>query len=138
MSEFSKKLVAVMNKSVEPGVIMNALAHSCIAFGAKIGTEPLQLVDYVDQEGNIHPDISKMPFIILRENSNKIRGLYQQAVALNIPHAVFTDTMTVGTWEEQVDRTKATKQDDLIFYGIVLFGDYQQVHELTKKCSLWR
>ena len=38
---FANKLVAVMNEKIEPGVIMNALAHMCIGFGAEIGKEPI-------------------------------------------------------------------------------------------------
>jgi len=132
------KLVAVMNKSIEPGVIMNALAHISIAFGAKIGPESLQLVDYIDKDQNVYPNISKMPFIILRANSNKIRNLRDEATSDDIKCAVFTDTMTVGTWDEQVARTAERNQDDLKFYGIVLFGDYSKVTEMTKKFSLWR
>lgn len=138
MNHFEHKLVAVMNKGIESGVIMNALAHTSIAFGAKLEKEKLHLVDYIDKDSHIYPDISKMPFIILRENSNKIRSLYQQAVAQNIPHSVFTNTMTEGGWEEQVARTASSHQDDLVFYGIVLFGDYATITDMTKKFSLWR
>lgn len=138
MSNFEQKLVAVMNKSIEPGIIMNALAHMCIAFGAKIGSDKLQLVDYIDKDNHRYPDISKIPFIILRENSNKIRSLYQQAIKQQIAHAVFTNTMTEGTWEDQISKTANTQQEDLIFYGIVLFGNYTKVSEMTKKFSLWR
>jgi hypothetical protein len=138
MSQFERKLVAVMNKSIESGVIMNSLAHMSIAFGAKIGPEALQLVDYIDKDNHCYPDISKMPFIILQANSNKIRALYQQAIDHNIQYSVFTNTMTEGGWEDQVARTASTYQDDLIFYGIVLFGDYAKVSEITRKFSLWR
>ncbi len=46
--------------------------------------------------------------------------------------------MTVGTWQEQIERTAQVKDSDLIYYGIVLFGDWDVVTELTQKCSLWR
>ena len=65
MSEFSEKIIAVMNKSVESGKVMNALAHMSIAFGSKIGEQRLQLVDYEDADSNKYPNISKMPFIVL-------------------------------------------------------------------------
>ncbi|MFS9399785.1 DUF2000 family protein, partial [Legionella pneumophila] len=31
---FKNKLVAVLNKHIEPGKVMNALAHMCIGLGA--------------------------------------------------------------------------------------------------------
>ncbi len=34
---FQNKLVAVLNKSIEIGKVMNALAHMCIGLGSAIG-----------------------------------------------------------------------------------------------------
>jgi hypothetical protein len=135
---FPNKLVAVMNEKIEPGVIMNALAHMCIGFGSKIGTEPLRLTNYIDADGGSHPSISEMPFMILKANSNKIRGLRQAALEGGIKFVDFTNTMTVGTYVEQVEHTKQTKEAELIYYGIVLFGDWDKVSELTRKFSLWK
>ena len=135
---FQNKLVAVLNKSIEPGKVMNALAHMCIGLGSAIGQSDLRLTDYQDADGGAHPFISEIPFIILSENSNKIRKLRQAALSQNILLNDFTDTMTVGTYQEQIERTGQTKEEDLIYYGIVLFGDWAKVTELTKKCSLWR
>lgn len=135
---FDNKLVAVMNEKIEPGVIMNALAHMCIGFGAEIGKDHLRLTSYIDADGGIHPNISEMPFMILKANSNKIRGLRQAAIEAGIKFVVFTDTMTVGTYLEQIARTKQTREEELIYYGIVLFGDWAKVSELTRKFSLWK
>ncbi|MCC5832780.1 MAG: DUF2000 domain-containing protein [Chlamydiales bacterium] len=135
---FEKKLVAVMNKSVESGVLMNALAHMCIGFGANLGSEALQLVDYIDKEDHHYPNISKMPFIILRANSNKIRSLVDIAKEKGIDWSAFTDTMTVGSWEEQLERTRTKIVEELVFYGVVLFGEWDRVTEMTRKFSLWK
>ena len=136
--EFKNKLVAVLNKSIEHGKVMNALAHMCIGLGSAIGQESLRLTDYRDADGGSHPYISEIPFIILVENSNKIRKLRQEAIQHQILFNDFTDTMTVGTYLDQIERTKQIKDQDLIYYGIVLFGDWQKVTELTHKFSLWR
>ena len=138
MEKFKNKLVAVLNKSIEPGKVMNALAHMCIGLGSAIGQENLRLTDYKDADNGSHPYISEIPFIILSENSNKIRKLRNEAITHNIMFNDFTDTMTVGTYQEQIERTKLVKDENLIYYGIVLFGDWDKVSELTKKCSLWR
>jgi hypothetical protein len=138
MSNFANKLVAVMNEKIEPGVIMNALAHMCIGFGSAIGKEPLRLTNYIDADGGSHPNISEMPFMILKANSNKIRGLRQAAKEAGIQFVDFTDTMTTGTFIEQLERTKQTKDEALVYYGIVLFGDWEKISELTRKFSLWK
>lgn len=127
-----------MNEKIEPGVIMNALAHMCIGFGADIGKEPLRLTDYRDAEGGSHPNISEMPFMILKANSNKIRALRQAAMQAAIRCTDFTNTMTLGSYLEQIERTKETKEADLIYYGVVLFGKWDEVSELTRKFSLWK
>lgn len=135
---FANKLVAVMNEKIEPGIIMNALAHMCIGFGSEIGKEPLRLTNYIDADGGSHSSISEMPFMILQANSNKIRALRQAAQQAGIKCVDFTNTMTIGTFEEQLERTKQIKEADLIYYGIVLFGDWAKVSELTRKFSLWK
>ena len=136
---FENKLVAVVNKQIEMGTAMNALAHMCLGFGAHTGPSDLHLMDYKNADGFIYPHISKMPFIILREkNSNKIANLLMKAKEAGIQYSVFTNTMTQGTWEDQEARTLASKGEEIIFYGIVLFGPKEIVSEMTKKLSLWR
>lgn len=135
---FENKLVAVMNEKIEPGVIMNALAHMCIGFGSVIGNEPLRLTNYIDADGGSHPHISEMPFMILKANSNKIRTTRLVSLQEGIKYVDFTDTMTIGSYKDQLERTKQTKEADLIYYGIVLFGKWDTVSELTRKFSLWK
>jgi hypothetical protein len=137
-THFTNKLVAVMNEKIPTGVIMNALAHMCLGLGSSIGMEPLHLCNYVDADGNSHPHLSGMPFIILEGNSNKIRSLRQAAKEADISSVDFTNTMTEGTCLDQLERTKNIKEADLIYYGIVLFGDWTKVSELTRKFSLWK
>jgi len=138
MVTFTHKLVAIMNEKIEIGVVMNALAHMCIGFGATIGKEPLRLSNYIDADGNSHPNISEMPFIILKANSNKIRNLRTEASLQGIQFVDFTHTMTIGTYLEQLEKTKQTKEEELVYYGIVMFGEWDKVTELTRKFSLWK
>ncbi|EHL30756.1 DUF2000 family protein [Legionella drancourtii] len=44
----------------------------------------------------------------------------------------------VAVLNKSIERTLQTKEENLIYYGIVLFGDWTKATELTKKCSLWR
>ena len=135
---FKHKIVAVLNKTVEPGRAMNALGHMSISLGAQIGVQNLELVDYHDCDDNLHPQISKMPFMVLCANSNKIRNCRQQAKEHSIQYVDFIDTMTIGTWQEQVAKTQQTKDEDLNYFGIVLFGPWDIVTEMTRKFSLWK
>ena len=135
---FENKLVAILNKDAEPGVVLNALAHMSVGLGAEVGKSPLRLDDYKDAKGNIYPNISQIPFIILRGKSGEIRNTVQKAKELKILHGVFLNTMTGGTYLEQLARTAASQEETLTYYGCVLFGEWGTVSEMTRKFSLWR
>lgn len=136
---FENKLVAIVNKQIDSGIAMNALAHMCLGFGAHMGKDQMHIMDYLNAEGFVYPNISKMPFIILSEkNSNKIGNLLLKAKEMGVYYNVFTNTMTEGTWQDQQARTLASKHEEVVFYGIVLFGPKEKVTEITKKLSLWR
>jgi len=99
MEEFKNKLVAVLNEKIEPGKIMNALAHMVIGLGASVIKEDLRLADYKDADGNSHNNISEMPFMVLAaNNSNKLRNLRIAAIENKIQFVDFNNTMTVGTY----------------------------------------
>ena len=50
----------------------------------------------------------------------------------------FTSTMTECTYAEQQERTKATPEAELEYWGVVTFGEIETLNALTKKFSLWR
>ena len=139
MGEFKNKLVAVMNEKKEQGGIMNALAHLCFGMGAGLEDKRMaRLTNYRDADGQDHKDVSELPFIVLKANSNKIRELRKAAIENNIHYVDFTHTMTVGTYVEQIEWSAQTKEEELEYLGICLFGEWDSVSQLTKKFSLWR
>lgn len=135
---FENKLVAIVNKDIEVGIAMNAIAHMTIGLGAQLNNALLRLNDYQDKDGNIYPNISQMPFIILRGKSGEIRKAVQNAKEQNIQHGVFTNTMIGGTYQQQLDNTLATPEQDLMYYGAVLFGPWDTISQITKKFSLYK
>jgi hypothetical protein len=135
---FENKLVAIVNKDIEPGVAMNAIAHMTIGLGAELDKEMLRLNDYQDKDGNIYPNISQMPFIILRGKSNEIRKAVQNAKEEKIKCGVFLNSMTGGTYQEQLDNTFATSEEQLVYYGAVLCGPWDRVSQITKRFSLYK
>jgi len=133
----TRKLVAVLNKKIETGKVLNALAHMTVGLVSSYPDQDFGVIDYTDKDGGSHM-ASKFPYIILRaDNSNKIRTLRIACIEKNIPFASFTNCMTVGGWEEQVERSKSTPEAELEYYGICLLGEKSDLDELTKKFSLW-
>ena len=134
------KFVAVLNKKIESGKLMNALGHMAAGLGSYIPEkEAMRFDSYIDKDGGEHKSISDNPLIILSaDNSNQIRTLRNALKENNIPFTDFTSTMTEGTFAEQRQRTSETPETELEYYGICFFGEKMQLSELTKKFSLWR
>lgn len=133
------KIVAVLNGKIEAGKAMNALAHMSIGLGGVLDSDSLRLTNYKDASGGDHKNISEMPFIILKsKNSNQIRTLRKAALNNSLSFTDFHDKMTIGTYPEQIEASSKTKEEDLEYFGIVLFGDGDLLRELTKKFSLWK
>lgn len=134
------KFVAVLNKKVPAGSLMNALGHITAGLAASYSKpEDMRFDNYEDADGNAHDNISDNPFIVLRaDNSNKIRTLRQALQEAGIHFVDFTSTMTEGTYSEQQERTKNTPEAELEYWGVVMFGEIEKLEALTKKFSLWR
>ena len=138
MKSFKHKLVAVINKELEPGKAMNALAHATLGVGAMADKVNLRLDNYQDSDGNIYPHISDLPFIILRGTNGEIRKTVVAAREKKILHGVFLDTMTIGTFDEQHERTQNSKEVDLKYWCCVLFGEWEDITEMTRKLSIYK
>lgn len=135
------RLVAILNKRVETGKAMNALAH-CVAGVTCLAGEPgraaLKFIDFVDFDSLNFPSISARSFIILRGSEGDLRKVHQQARGSNLPVVAFLESMTGGTYIEQLERTKATPTAKLSYYAVALIGSAANVNPITKKYSLWR
>ncbi len=140
MIDSTHKFVAVLNKKVEIGRLMNALAHMSAGFSALYADKTdLKFDNYFDKDGGMHPSLSDNPFIILAaDNSNQIRTLRNALKEENILFNDFTSTMVEGTAQEQKERTGKTPELDLEYWGICTFGEIEKLSTLTKKFSLWR
>lgn len=138
--ENSKRFIAVLNKKIETGRAMNALGHMTAGLAGGSGkAEEMCFLEYKDHNGTIHPNISHFPFIILKaDNSNKIRTVRNECISRGIPFSDFTSTMTLGTSEEQLKATNNTPEEQLEYYGIVMFGDTNTLKEFTSKFSLYQ
>ena len=138
--ENNYRFIAILNKKVETGKLMNALGHMSAGLAGGFGkAQEMCFLEYKDKNGGIHPFISHFPFIILSaDNSNQIRTVRNEAIARKIIFTDFTSTMTIGTSAEQVNNTAATDEANLEYYGICLFGETNTLREFTKKFSLFK
>jgi len=138
--ENSYRFIAVLNKKIPLGKLMNALGHMTAGLAGRYNKAgEMHLLEYRDKDNNIHPFISHFPFIVLKaDNGNQIRTVRNEAVKRNIMFTDFTSTMTVGTSEDQVKRTLETPEAELEYFGICMFGKTEELREFTKKFSLFQ
>ncbi len=135
------KFVVVLNKKIDAGVVINAASHMAACLAAKASDEDrenMMFVDYIDADGGKHP-VSALSLVVLRaDNANQIRKARDGAIEKNILFVDFTETMTKDTYVEQMERTKQVKESELEYWGLCLFGNKDDLSQITGKFSLWR
>lgn len=136
----STRVVILLNKTLPPGIAANAIAHlglgTANAAGDQ-GRENLKFLDFIDRDGQSHRSISARSVIVLRGKPTEIRKLRQQARENGILTVDFSNTMTGGTYREQLQRTAQTSEAELEYYGVALYGPAEKIAPLTKRYSLW-
>jgi hypothetical protein len=71
----------------------------------------MSFVDYVDADGNVHP-VSALSLVVLSaKNASQVRTARLDVIQAGLPYVDFTETMTKDTFVEQMDRTRATRQE---------------------------
>ena len=135
------RIVIVLDEKVDIGRLLNAAAHLALGFGASTD-EPtrseLRLQDYIDGGGQSHANVSALSLVVLKANGNQLRALKARVVEAGLQSVDFLETMTGGTYIEQLERTRVTEPSSLAYLGILIFGTRDRIHPLTRKFSLFR
>ncbi|CCN69477.1 conserved hypothetical protein [Vibrio nigripulchritudo SFn118] len=71
-NDTQKRFVAVLNKKMETGRALNVLGHLSVALADLLEKGNACYVDYEDKDGNIHPNMSHYPFIVLRADNTRV------------------------------------------------------------------
>jgi hypothetical protein len=135
------KFVAIINKNIEPGQALNAVAHMGLGLANLTDAatrEKMSFMDFPDGDGFSHQSISGLSLIVLKGKNGEIKKVRQQFVKEGILFVDFTETMTGETYAEQLEKTKELGQDEHNYFGILAFGEIEKINPITKRLSLWR
>lgn len=134
------KFVVLVNKNLEAGRAMNAIAHCCAGLAASASEETrekMSFIDFKDADGVSHDAISALSLIILRGSNGELKKARKKLIEAGIHCKDFVDTMTGGTYEEQMEKTAAVREDELEYFCVAAFGAKEQIGPITKRFSLW-
>jgi hypothetical protein len=135
------KFVITLNKTLETGVALNAAAHIALGLVNSATQEQraaMKFIDFTDASNMVHPSISALSLIIMRATNGELHKLRDAAHAAGLHTVDFLETMTGDTYIEQLEKTKSKPTENLIYYGVGIFGAIEDINPLTKKLSLWK
>lgn len=76
-------------------------------------------------------------YIVLRGASRDLKKAMLSAKEHHITQQAFVDSMTGGTYLEQIDAISHKYEDDHVYYAVALFGAWDTVSLITKRLSLY-
>lgn len=140
MNYEDKKIVAIIASNVEPEIALNVVGHLAISIGkysdAEIMGEPI----LTDKTGVKHLGISKFPFIITKVKQGKLKTAIEIAKNNhNILVADYPKDMLETRTDDQLVTSISNKENDKLEYlGAILYGNTNDINEITGKFQLWR
>jgi lysyl-tRNA synthetase class 2 len=138
--DFSKRIIAVVRKDLEPWRVANAVAHMEAIIGNKISHKELTSGEYfVSADGVAIPRNSQYPIIIMRGDEKDMRKLHRKITDKGLINHVFIKEMQDTTNDQEiVDALGNQLIENTEFYGVSFFTDNESAQALTKDFQLWQ
>lgn len=138
--DFTKKIVAVVNKDLESWRVTNAVAHMSAIIGNKVKKEQLVSGDYfVSSDGAAIPRNPQYAIIIKRAEEKELHKLYKEVQKTGLPYHVFIKEMQDTTNDNEItERLQKQSIDDTTFYGVSFLASNEQADQLAKGFQLYQ
>ena len=140
MNYEDKKIVGIIASNVDSSVALNVIGHLAISIG-KYSTEEIMGKPIITDKSNInHLGISQFPFIVTKVKAGKLKSAIDQAKANpNLLVADYPkDMLDTRTDDELVASISSKENDKLEYLGAIIYGNTDDVNEITGKFQLWR
>ena len=140
MNYEDKKIVGIIASNVEPEVALNVIGHLAISIGKYSDAEIMGKPIISDKSGIEHLGISQFPLIVTKVKAGKLRTAIEMAKAN--PKLLVADypkdMLDTRTDEELVNSINSKENEKLEYLGAIIYGETQDVNEITGKFQLWR
>lgn len=135
-----KKIVGIIATNVDAVTALNIIGHLAISIGKYSDGEIMGKPIITDKSGVNHLGISKFPFIVTKVKASKLKSAIDKAKAN--PNLLVADypreVLETRTDEELVASVSAKATDELDYLGALIYGNSEDVDEITGKFQLWR
>ncbi len=140
MNYEDKKIVGIIATNVDPAVALNVIGHLAISIGKYSDQEIMGQKTITDKTGIKHLGISRFPFIITKVKPSKLTAAIEKAKSNpNLLVAEYPrDMLETRTDEELVESISNKENDKLEYLGAIIYGDTNEVNEITGKFQLWK
>lgn len=137
--DFTKKIVIVLDKTLEQWQALNAVAHISAYIGHKLD-ETFDTGDFFEtQDAFQHPRNSQFPIIILRAKRTQLPNLMTKVRESGLLYHGFISEMIETSDDNEIVKILSSKRDSAVEYlGIGVFGTIEAVNALTKNFQTWR
>lgn len=137
--DFSKRIVAVVNKELEPWQVANAVAHMTAIVGNEVDKNKLVSGDVFSAKDGAIPRNSQYAIMVKRASDKELHKLYKEVQAEKLLHHVFIKEMQDTNDDKEIVEILSNKSlDDTTFYGVTFFGSNDQADKLAKNFQLFK
>lgn len=133
------RFVLVLNKRVPLLSQMNACGHLSIGMARQVGEAEQMLRRFDDMTGQQVSLLTDHPLIVMAARSSAhLRQSHEMAIREGVPCNAFFSCMHDGQPVEQELILRNTAPDQLDYVALGLFGERNQLADITKRFSLYR
>ena len=138
--DFSKRIISVVRKDLEPWRVANAVAHMQAIIGNKVAHEVLTSGDlFIDEQSHSIPRNSQYPIIIMKGDEKSLHKLHKRVAENSLIYHVFIKEMQDTTNDQEiVDILSEKSLDETEYYGVSFLADNESAKMLTKDFQIWQ
>lgn len=139
MNYEDKKIVGIIATNVDAATALNVIGHLAVSIGKYSDNEIMGKSALTDASGINHLGISKFPFIVTKVKAGKLKAAIDKAKENpNLLVADYPKDMLETRTDEELVASVASKENDkLEYYGAIIYGNTNNVNEITGKFQLW-